>query len=83
MMNNSITLKVGDVFHLKRGKDRIRYAGIVSEDVFSIVQEKKAGYQGFACILYFPSKTTQMTIDGINLGVESVSPEKIVLRVVE
>jgi hypothetical protein len=34
MMNNSITLKVGDVFHLKRGKDRIRYAGMVSEDVF-------------------------------------------------
>ena len=82
-MNDSINLAVGEKFHVKRGKDRIRYAGMVSEDVFSIVQEKKNGYQGFAWNLYFPSKTTQMTIDGINLGVESVSPEQIVLRVIE
>ena len=56
---------------------------MVSEEVFSIVQEKKNGYQGFAWNLYFPSKITQVTIDGINLRVESVSPQQIILRVIE
>lgn len=82
-MNDLIALKIGEEFHLKRWKDRIRYAGMPSEDVFSIVQRKQFGYQGYSWNLFFSSKITQMTIDGINLKVESVSPEQIILRVIE
>ena len=35
-----ITLSVGQKYHLRSGKDRIVYAGMVSEDVYSIVQMK-------------------------------------------
>lgn len=40
-MNNAVVLSVGDTFHLRRGKDRIIYAGMPSEDVFSIAQRKR------------------------------------------
>ena len=39
-MNNPVTLSVGDTYHLRFGKDRIVYAGMSSENVFSIVQMK-------------------------------------------
>ena len=40
-MPEQITLYVGQVHHLGSGKDRIIYAGMVSEDVYSIVQRKR------------------------------------------
>ena len=40
IMSNSVTLSVGDTYHLRFGKDRIVYAGMSSENVFSIVQMK-------------------------------------------
>ena len=39
-MDNSVVLSVGDTFHLKLGKDRIVYAGMPNENVFSFVQTK-------------------------------------------
>ena len=53
-MDSLITLSGGDDFHLKFGKDRIVYAGMPSENVYSIVQKKTSGYQGFAWNLFFP-----------------------------
>ena len=47
-MDKTITLAIGERFHLKRGKDRIAYAGMPSEDVYSIVQIKASGYQGYS-----------------------------------
>ena len=47
-MDNSVTLAVGEPFHLRRGKDRIVYGGMPSDSVYSIVQMKRDGYQGFA-----------------------------------
>jgi hypothetical protein len=82
-MNKSITLTIGEEFHLKRGKDRIRYAGMPSEYVYSIVQKKSSGYQGFAWNLFFPKKQPQITIDEVNIMVENVAPEQITLRVME
>ena len=35
-MNSSVVLSVGDTIHLRRGKDRIVYAGMPSEKVYSI-----------------------------------------------
>jgi hypothetical protein len=45
-MQNSFSLSIGESYHLKMGKDRIVYAGMPSENVYSIVQRKACGYQG-------------------------------------
>lgn len=80
-MDKSVVLAVGETYHLKMGKDRIIYAGMPSETVYSIVEKKENGYQGFAWNLFYPKKMTEVTIDGIKLFVESVTPEEIRLRV--
>ena len=36
-MNRAVRLSVGEMFHLKLGRDHIIYAGMPSEDVYSIV----------------------------------------------
>jgi hypothetical protein len=84
MMGNVVVLSVGQDYHLKWGKDNITYAGMPSEDVYSIVQRKtaKAGYQGFAWNLYFPRRKRGITIDGVNLHVENVTPDEMSFRVV-
>ena len=81
-MNNSVVLSVGDTFHLKRGKDRIIYAGMPSEETYSIVQKKQDfPYQGFAWNLYYPRNKSEITVDGVNISVENVTPDEISLRV--
>jgi len=81
-VNNSITLSVGDTFHLRLGKDRIYYAGMPSEKVYSIVQIKwEFFYRGYAWNLYFPRSQSQIRIDGVNIQVESVTPEEIRISV--
>lgn len=80
-MNGSVTLAVGDIHHLRSGKDRIVYAGMPSEGVFSIAQLKwEFFYRGFAWNLYFPKEQRRIRVDGVNLVVDSVSPEEITLR---
>lgn len=84
-MDNAVVLSVGDSFHLRRGKDRITYAGMPSEDVFSIVQRKREalpyGWSGQAWNLFFPRNQSTIRIDGINIMVENVAKEEIRLRV--
>ncbi|OGO60272.1 MAG: hypothetical protein A2Z36_03120 [Chloroflexi bacterium RBG_19FT_COMBO_48_23] len=80
-MDNSVVLTVGDTYHLKFGKDRIIYAGMPSETVYSIVQRKTQGYWGWAWNLYYPKKKSEINIDGVNILVESVTPDEIRLRV--
>ena len=81
-MEHSVALSVGDHYHLASGKDRIVYAGMPSDDVFSIVEQRKAFvYQGYAWNLFFQKGRTEIRIDGVNLVVESVDPDRIVLRV--
>jgi len=79
-ISKSLVLAVGEQFHLKVGKDHIIYAGMPSDDVYSIVQKKANGYQGYAWNLFFPKKKQDITIDGIKLYVERVSPDEIQLR---
>jgi hypothetical protein len=82
MNNNSVVLSVGDSFHLRLGKDRIVYAGMPNENVFSIVQMKwELFYRGYSWNLYFPKNQTTIRIDGINILVDSVTPNEIRLRV--
>jgi hypothetical protein len=80
--SKTVVLAVGEQFHLKLGKDRIIYAGMPSEDVYSIVQKKANGYQGYSWNLYFPRKRQDITIDGISFQVVRATPEEIELRVV-
>jgi hypothetical protein len=79
-VTQTVVLAIGEQFHLKVGKDRIIYAGMPSEDVYSIVQKKANGYQGYSWNLFFNKKKQDITIDGVKLYVERVSPEEIQLR---
>ena len=80
-MDRSTVLAVGESYHLRMGKDRITYAGMPSEDVYSIVQRKTSGYQGFAWNLFYSRRKTDINIDGVDIIVESVSPEEIMFRI--
>jgi hypothetical protein len=81
-MNNSVVLSVGDAYHLRLGKDRIVYAGMTNENVFSIVQMKwEFVYRGYSWNLYFPKGQDTIRIDGVNILVENVTPNEIRLRV--
>jgi hypothetical protein len=80
-MVESIILAVGEDAHLKLGKDHIIYAGMPSDNVYSIIQKKARGYQGFSWNLFFPKRRQEITIDGVNIFVESVTPEEIRLRI--
>jgi hypothetical protein len=76
-----VELAVGESVHLRRGKDHIFYAGMPSENVYSIVQKKAHGYQGYAWNLYFPKKKQEITIDGVKIFVENVTPDEIRLMI--
>ena len=81
-MNNSVVLSVGDRYHLRLGKDRIVYAGMPNENVFSFVQMKwEFLYRGYSWNLYFPKNQSTIRIDGVNIIVDSVTPEEIRLRI--
>jgi len=78
----TVVLAVGEGFHLKVGRDRIVYAGMPSDKVFSIVQRKwEFFYRGYAWNLFFPKEQTELVFDGGRLSVESVSPQEIRLGV--
>ena len=81
-MDNSVVLSVGDSYHLRFGKDRIVYAGMPSENVYSIIQMKwEFLYRGYSWNLYFPKNQSTIKIDGINILVDSVTPNEIRLKV--
>ena len=80
-MDNFVSLSIGETYHLRTGKDRIIYAGMPSENVYSIVQKKASGYQGFAWNLFYNRNQSEITIDGVNIIVENVTPYEIRLRV--
>jgi len=79
--SKTVVLAIGDDLHLKLGKDRIIYAGMPSEEVYSIAQKKSNGYQGYAWNLFYPKRKRDIIIDGIKLYVERVTPEEIEIRV--
>ena len=80
-MNDSVVLSVGDSYHIRVGKDRIVYAGMPNENVFSIAQMKwEFFYRGYSWNLYFPKGQSTIRIDGVNIQEDSVTPEEIKLR---
>ena len=83
-MGNSVVLSIGESHHLRSGKDRIIYAGMPTEKVYSIVQRKRnfAPYAvwGFAWNLFYPKEQSKIRIDGVDILVENVTPGEIRLR---
>ncbi len=79
-MNDLITLSIGEDYHLRRGKDHIIYAGMPSENVYSIIQRKEVGYGGEAWNLFYPIKQQDITIDKVNLFVEKATSSEIRFR---
>jgi hypothetical protein len=84
-MNSSVTLSIGDSYHLRSGKDRIVYAGMPTDNVYSIVQRKREalpyGWSGQAWNLFYPKAQKTIRIDGVNISVESVTPDEIRLQI--
>jgi len=81
-MDRSVVLSVGDTYHLRLGKDRIVYAGMPSENVYSIIQMKwEFLYRGYAWNLFYPKEQSTIRIDGVNILVDNVAPDEIRLRV--
>jgi hypothetical protein len=80
-MNPTVALSIGESFHLKRGKDRIIYAGMPSDSVYCIVQMKESGYQGYAWPMFYPRNKQEIVVDGVNLSVENATPEEIRFKV--
>ncbi len=80
-MDNSIVVSLGECIQLKRGKDRIIYAGMLSDEVFSIVQRKKVSSGECAWNLYYPKKRGEITIDGVQINVENITPSEIQLHI--
>jgi len=81
-MDRSVVLSVGDKHKLGLGKDRIVYAGMPSERMFSIVQMKwEFLYRGYSWNLFFPVGQTTIRIDDVTILVDSVTPEEIRLKV--
>lgn len=60
-MDTTVVLAVGDDFHLRSGKDHIIYAGMPSENVYSIVQKKASGYQAGSAALQRIFRPPQQT----------------------
>ena len=80
-MNQLAVLAVGDSLNLGLNKI-IYYAGMPSENVYSIVQKKmEFFYQGYAWNLYFPKQQGRITIEGVSMLVENVTPDEIRLRI--
>lgn len=80
-MLEPIVLSVGKTHHLRRGKDRIIYAGMPSEDTFSIVQLKNAAMSNaMSWNLFFSKRQRNITVDEVQIDIESVTPEEIRLR---
>jgi len=81
-VESTVVLSVGDIYHLGTGKDRIVYAGMPSDKIYSIVQKKwEFFYRGYSWNLFFPKGQSEIRVDGINLLVEEVNAQQIILRV--
>jgi len=80
-ISKGVVIPIGGEYHLKLGKDRIIYAGMPSEEVYSIAQRKSTGYQGYAWNLFYSKRRRDITIDGVKLYIERVTPDEMEIRV--
>ena len=80
-MDRFLVLSVGDMHKLALGKDRIIYARMPSEKVFSIIQVRwEFFYRGYSWNPFFATSRSEIRIEGVNILVEHVTPDEIRLR---
>jgi len=71
-------LTVGNIYHLGFGKDKISYAGMPSEKVYSIVRMRwEFFYRGYSWNQFYPVSKRDINIDGIDIHIEDVSQDEI------
>ena len=81
-MAKHVTVAVGEMVSIGFTKDRICYAGMPNPGTFSIgVRRWEYPHLVYSWNLYFPRRKQDITIDGVNLYVENVTPEEIRFRV--
>jgi hypothetical protein len=59
---------------------KLVYCGMPNEHTFSLGYFETTGYQGYALNLYFPKKSSKITIDNIEFNIMGVNQEKINLE---
>lgn len=79
-MYRTIKLRISEGTHLKVGKDRIIYAGMPSEEVYSIAQLRETGQGAYSWNLFFPKNRQNIIINGVNILVENVTQDDISLK---
>jgi hypothetical protein len=82
ILAKTVVLTVGDIYHLGFGKDKISYAGMSSEQVYSIVRMRwEFFYRGYSWHQFYPVSKRDINIDGIDIHVENVSSDEIRLNI--
>ncbi len=80
-MGNTVSLYVGDDYRvpgLLQG--RIAYTGMPGPRTFSLVHKRDVG-ANYAYNLFYGIDARDITVAGVKVHVESVSPEKITIQV--
>ena len=82
VIDKSVTLSGGDICYLRLGKDHIVYAGMPSENLYSIVEMKWDFFIEVILGHYsIPKNQSRIRIDSVNILVESVTSNEIRLKV--
>jgi hypothetical protein len=82
-VQSEFTLKVGESTPIKRGifrDQRLVYAGMPGENVFSLALTFTQGYNSSAYNLYFPANNYEMTLLDQHLIILRVDPHQIRFR---
>jgi hypothetical protein len=82
-MRELIKLTVGEDYHLNHSKGHIVYGGMPNGESYSIVVKQADDKGSYAWNLFYPHSHKDITIDGVELFVDYVTPEEIGLRVPE
>ena len=78
-MSDTITLSVGDDYRVAGlVQGRIAYGGMPSGDVYSLIKEIGANY---AYNLFYLRSRRDITIGGISLFVQNVTPDEITFQI--
>ena len=80
-MSDTITLSVGDDYRVAGlVQGRIAYGGMPSEDVYSLIHKKEIG-ASYAYNLFYLRSRRDITIGGISLFVQNVTPDEITFQI--
>lgn len=80
-MSSAVSLYVGDDYRVPGSlQGRIAYAGMPSPNAYSLVHKREVG-ANYAYNLFYSVESRDISVAGVQIHVDSVTPEMIVLRV--